>query len=381
MVETGLREFVDLVAASRERLVAWEAGSGVPADFVAQLAGTGVLGAMVPQEAGGSEWSVASYVEACRTLAAEAPSAQTLLTAHGMVCQILARWASPELRVHLPAMASGKELAAFALTDESAGSDPRALGCRADRDSKGWCLTGSKRWVCFGTMASLFLVFAQSDQGDVAFLVHRSDPGVWVENEVASRGLTTAHLARLQLDDVRLTNDRMVARPGFAVAQVAVRALRLGRLCVAAGSLGLAQAALHDLLDHTAHRRQFGARLNELGAVRSMISQAALAIDAAEFSVVAAARAFDAGHPEVERLVMSAKLVATFAGTTAARVCAQAHGARGLIANSAVDRRLQDARAFEIIEGSTELLVDAHAAEVIAAWRQRRIRDRLPGGA
>ncbi|MGY1456425.1 acyl-CoA dehydrogenase family protein [Streptomyces sp. SS8] len=372
MTEDRLGAFSRLLRDHADDLAVWDSAEGVPRRFVDALASTGVLGAMLPREAGGTSWTVPEYAEACRELAGHSPSAQTLLTAHAMVCRAVERWGSAPLREHLGPLARGEALGAFALTDEAAGSDARALGASAVEEAGGWRLDGTKRWVCFGRYASLLLVFARAERGDVAFAVLASDPGVRIEREEPMRGLATSHLAKVHLDGALVPADRMVARPGFAVAQVATRVLRLGRLCVAAGALGLAESCCDALMAHATARRQFGKPLSDLGAVRSMTADAALATVAARHCVRDAAEALERDDPDIERLVIAAKLTATAAATKAARAAAQVHGARGLLAGTVVDRRVQDARAMEIIEGNTELLTDAFMTQSLAEWRQRR---------
>ncbi|MEV0694513.1 acyl-CoA dehydrogenase family protein [Streptomyces sp. NPDC050388] len=378
MTDGPLGAFSDLLRAHADELEVWDAEGGVPREFVASLASTGVLGAMLGPEAGGTAWTVPEYVTACRRLAGHSPSAQTLLTAHAMVCRAVERWGSASSRKDLEPLARGEALGAFALTDDSAGSDARRLGTSAVEQPGGWRLDGVKRWVCFGLQASHLLVFAKADQGDVAFVVLSSDPGVRIEPDEPVRGLATAHLAKVHLEGTLVAADRMVARPGFAVSQVATRTLRLGRLCVAAGALGIAERCRDLLIAHSTSRQQFGGPLSDLGGVRSKIAEAALSTLAAEHCVREAAEALEHDDPEVERLVIAAKLTATAAATTAARAAAQVHGARGLVAGSVVDRRVQDARAMEIIEGNTELLTDAFVTQSLAEWRQRRQERAVP---
>ncbi|WP_410539961.1 acyl-CoA dehydrogenase family protein [Streptomyces sp. KL2] len=380
MTDGRLGALSGLLRARADELAAWDAAGGVPREFVNALASTGVLGAMLGPEAGGTAWTVPEYVEACRRLAGHSPSAQTLLTAHAMVCRAVDRWGSASLRKHLGPLARGEALGAFALTDDSAGSDARSLGTSAVEQAGGWRLEGTKRWVCFGWYASHLLVFARAEQGDVAFVVLASDPGVRIEPEEPVRGLATSHLAKVHMEGVLVPADRMVARPGFAVSQVATRTLRLGRLCVAAGALGVAEWCRDVLMERATTRQQFGGPLSDLGGVRSMIAEATLASLSALHCVRDAAEAMEHDDPEVERLVIAAKLTATAAATTAARAAAQVHGARGLLADSTVDRRVQDARAMEIIEGSTELLRDAFVTQGLAEWRQRRRGRAVPRG-
>jgi alkylation response protein AidB-like acyl-CoA dehydrogenase len=348
----------------------------VPRKAVDQLAETGVLGAFVPARHGGTGWSHAEYGEANRLLGAVSASAQSLLTVHAMVCQALARWASPALRDWLPRLASGAETASFALTEPNVGSDVRALESTARRDGADWVLRGVKRWISFGLLADVFLVFAATESGDAAFAVRAGDPGVRIEPEPPPAGFRAANLAQLVLDECRVPGARLVGRPGFGLAQVGVRALTLGRLCVAFGAVGLAQACGAATLEHIAGHVRFGRRLKDFQLVQGMVADAHVAVEGALLLAARAARSLDEEAQWAVGEVLTAKLAASRAATLAARASAQLHGAQGLAGDGAVQRRLRDAAVFELIEGNTQLLQQLVAEQVVARWRSGRI----PGG-
>lgn len=363
----AFREVVeDRLAGQADR---WEAAGSVPRKAVEQLAETGVLGAFLPAGNGGTGWSHAEYGEANRLLGAVSASAQSLLTVHGMVCQALARWSSPMVRDWFPALAAGDQTGSFALTEPHVGSDVRGLESTAHRDGGGWVLSGVKRWISFGLLADVFLVFAATASGDAAFAVRADDPGVRVEPEAPAAGFGAANLAVLTLQECRLPADRLVGRPGFGLAQVGVRALTLGRLCVAFGAVGLAQACRAATLEHIAGHTRFERRLSDFQLVQGMVADTHVALEGALLLAVRAARFLDDGSQWAVGEVLTAKLAASRAATSAARTSAQLHGALGLAQNSAVQRRLRDAAVFELIEGNTQLLQQLAAEQLVARWR------------
>ncbi|MEU7039444.1 acyl-CoA dehydrogenase family protein [Streptomyces varsoviensis] len=360
--------------AARDRLRAeaerWERAGAVPRTAVTTIARTGALGAMVPAEYGGAPWSHAAYGDANRLLGTVSAAAQSLLTVHGMVCRSLARWGAPAVRADwLPRLAAGVEIGAFALTEEQAGSDVSALTCTARPVPDGWRLTGVKRWISFGMLADVFLVFARTPRGQAAFAVRADDPGLAREPEARTAGFRAAHLARLTLDDCAVPADRLVGRPGFGLAEVAARALTLGRLCVAFGALGVAEACRDATLHTAAQRRRFGRRLGEFQLVQGLIADTEVALEGARALAQRAARALDDGDDWAVAQVLTAKLAASRAARLAADCSAQLHGAEGLAEGSPVERRSQDARVLEIIEGNTQLLQQLIAEQVTARWR------------
>ncbi len=347
----------------------WERAGRISDEIVPLLAGTGVLGALVPARYGGTEWSHREYGEANRALGALSASAQSLLTVHGMVTHALARWGSPAVRAQLPGFTAGDTVAAFALSEPGAGSDVRELACAATPTGAGWRLTGVKRWISFGQIAGAFLVFAATGSGDAAFLVRRGDPGVVISPEPPTAGFRAARLAVLELDGCLLAADRLVGRPGFGLTQVGGRALTLGRLWVAFGALGLAEACHTATLARITRQSRFGQLLKDFQLVRGLVSDTEVALRGARLLADQAAAACDTGSEWVMGDVLTAKLAASRAATLAAGVSAQIHGAQGLLADGPVQRRVADARVMEIIEGSTQLVQHLLADQVIARWR------------
>ncbi|MFF1379060.1 acyl-CoA dehydrogenase family protein [Streptomyces sp. NPDC058308] len=369
-----------------------EAAKAVPAHVVAELVRSGALGAMVPAEYGGRPLGHRGYGELSRAVARTSASLQSLLTVHGMVCASLSRWASEATRQRLlPRLASGELIGAFGLTEDGAGSDAQAVGTTATPEEAPegggpagadagtvWRLDGTKRWLSFGQLADCFLVFARHGDRSVAFLVQRDDPGVTVVPSRPTSGFRSAMLADLHLEGCRVPADRMVGRPGFGVSHVAGSALTLGRLCVAYGSLGIAEACCDAILGHTSSRKQFGGRLIDLQLVRGLISDAVLDTEAARLLCEQAARAMDTQDDWLNQHVLTAKLAASRAADRASAAAAQLHGAAGLVDGSPVDRWVRDARVMQIIEGSTQLLQDLLAEESLQRFRVRRRHPQYP---
>lgn len=364
-----------------------EAAKAVPPGVLETVARSGALAAMVPAEYGGRPLSHQDYGELNRAVARTSASLQSLLTVHGMVCASLSRWAPEETRRQLlPRLASGELLGAFGLTEDSAGSDAQAIETTAtpeDPEDAGaadtvWRLDGVKRWLSFGQIAHCFLVFAKHGDRSVGFLVRRDDVGVRVVPSRPTSGFRSAMLADLHLEGCRVPAVRMVGRAGFGVSQVASTALSLGRLCVAYGSLGLAEACCDAMLGHTSSRRQFGGRLIDLQLVRGLVSDAVLDTEAARLLCEQAARAMDTKDDWLIHHVLTAKLAASRAASTAAAAAAQLHGATGLVDGGPVDRWVRDARVMQVIEGSTQLLQHLLAEESLQRFRVRRRHPRYP---
>ncbi|MBS2533106.1 acyl-CoA/acyl-ACP dehydrogenase [Catenulispora sp. NF23] len=352
-----------------DRIAEWERAGAFPDDVASGLADTGVLGAMVPAEHGGTAWSHRAYGEANRLVAQHSCGLQSLLTVHGMVTSALNRSGSVPMRAELAELAAAGTVAAFALTEAAAGSDVRALRAAAEPAPDGWRLTGTKRWVSFGQIAGLFLVFANTPDGDAAFAVRRDDPGVRITPEAVTAGFRASRLAILDLDGCEVGPERLVGRPGFGLTQVGGRALVLGRMCVAFGSVGLAETALNAALARLDQPGPTGRRLRDHQLLRGLVADAVVAARGARLLAESAADALDARAEWAVSETLAAKLAASRAATVAAGVSAQIHGAEGLVEDGPVHRRVCDARVMEVIEGNTQLVQDLLADQVLARWR------------
>lgn len=328
------------------------------------------LGALVAEEHGGLGLSIGVHGEVCRLVAETSPSRQSLLTVHSMVCRAVERWSSDDVRrEHLPALASGSAVAAFALTEDAAGSDVRGLSILCEETPEGWVLTGEKRWVTYGLDADWFLLFAGTQAGHVALLVARTDAGVTVSPSPRTSGLADGRLADVHLDACRVPRDRLVGRAGAALTHVAADALTLGRLSVAFAAWGLARTALRAAVQRSATRRQFDRPLHELQLVRGLLADASVAVDSTRELCRRAARSMEDRGEWMLHDVLTAKLAASRAASTVAGTAAQLHGAAGLVEGSAVDVLLRDARVYEVIEGNTQLLQDLVATQLLARHR------------
>ncbi len=177
-------------------------------------------------------------------------SVRSLLTVHDMACQGILRWGNRAQKDRwLAAAGQGgdprrlRPLRARRRQRRQGRSRPRAV---LDGDS--YVLNGTKKWITYGQIADLFLLFAQFEGKPTAFLVERDSPGFSFKPIRGLLGTRASMLAELVLEDVRVPAEALVGRPGFGVSHVVGAALEQGRYSVACGSVGIAQACLEACL-------------------------------------------------------------------------------------------------------------------------------------
>lgn len=354
-LRSEVREFVSREIAPHA--ARWDREEAIPREVIDKLNERGWLGSIVPAEQGGKGLDQISYGILTEEIGRGCSSTRSLLTVHDMVCQGLLRWGSKvQKERYLGRLARGEVLGAFALSEPNAGSDAKGIQTTAvPLEEGGWALSGTKKWTTYGQIAELFLLFAQLDGKPTAFLVERETPGFSTRPMKGLLGTRASMLADLKLEDVRLSAEALVGRPGFGVSHVVGAALEQGRYSVACGSVGIAQACLDECLSYARERQQFDRPLFDHQLVRAMLSDMITSVRAARLLCMRAGYLRDIGDPGAFAETMIAKY---FASTTAARVATdavQVHGGNGCHEDYAVSRYFRDAKVMEIIEGSTQI--------------------------
>ncbi len=344
---------------------------GMPRSAIRCLADAGYLGAVVSPEHGGLGLDAVSFGLLNAELGAACSSLRSILTVHSMVCQAASRWGSRPLQeTWLPRLASGEALGAFALTEVGAGSDTGAVSATAREEGGCFVLDGHKRWITGGQLADVFLVFARYGAGVSAFLVERGTPGLRTTTVDGLLGVRASMVADVRLDGCRVPREQRIgpAAPGLAV--VAQTALDLGRLSVAFGCVGIAQACVDASVAYAARRVQSGVPIQEHQLIRRLITRATTDVSAAWLLSLQAARERDSGDPDAVVSTLMAKYFASRVAMRTAADAVQIHGAAGCAAGHAVDRHFRDAKVMEIIEGSTQIqeVTIAEFATAAAAW-------------
>lgn len=261
---------------------------------------------------------------------------------------------------------SGEAVAAFALTEEGAGSDAAALATVAEPDGDGYRLTGTKVFISNAPAADVATVFARTTtgagaRGITAFAVATDSKGISGE----SIAMVSPHpIGRWTFDGVYVHRE-MVLGEVDAGFRVAMKTLDLFRPSVGAFTLGMAEAALRIAVEHASTREAFGTTISEFQGVAHQLADVRVGIEAAEHLVYAAANAYDEGE-EVGLTGKSAmaKLFSTETAQLAVDVAIQVLGARGLEADSTLAHLYKEVRAPRIYEGTSEIQRNIIAREL-----------------
>jgi acyl-CoA dehydrogenase len=336
--------------------------------LVKALAAEGLLPRLFPKRLGGLQDRGVSALELCvlrEALAQDSTEAETALALQGLGAYPILQSGTEELaRRWIPAVAGGDAVAAFALTESAAGSDPAGLELRAERDGPGYRLTGEKIFISNAPEADVYTLFARTTEGArsrgvTAFAVAGDSPGLTGE----PLELLGAHpIGRLVLDSVTVSSDCVLGEvdAGF---KVAMQTLDLFRPSVGAFGVGMAQAALDAAVRHAGVRMIAGKPLRSYQAVSHQLAEMATRIEAARLLVYAAASAYDAGE-RVTRASAMAKLFATETAQFAVDTAIQIHGAVALQKGHLLEHLYREVRAPRIYEGTSEIQREIVAREL-----------------
>ncbi|MFJ5678706.1 acyl-CoA dehydrogenase family protein [Streptomyces sp. NPDC093097] len=340
---------------------AWDRAEQVDPGIVRALGDLGFLGLTLPEEYGGSGGDHLAYALVTEELGRGDSAVRGIVSVSlGLVAKTVAAWGDEEQkRTWLPRLASGAALGCFGLTEPGTGSDAAALATRAVRDGAGgdWVLDGSKMFITNGTVADVVLLFARTGgpghKGISAFLIPADTPGLTrrpIHGKLGLRGQATAELV---LEGVRVPAGAMLGPEGKGFS-VAMSALAKGRMSVAAGCVGIAQAALDAALGYAGQREQFGAPIAGRQLVQELISDIAVDVDAARLLTWRVADLIDRGRPFATE-ASKAKLFASEAAVRAAGNALQVFGGYGYIDEYPVGKLLRDARVMTLYEGTSQI--------------------------
>jgi alkylation response protein AidB-like acyl-CoA dehydrogenase len=358
MIRDSAREFAQ--SELKPRAARFDKQGWIDDSTVAKLGELGLLGMIVPEEWGGSYTDYVAYALAIEEIAAGCAATSTLMSVHSSVgCGPILKFGSDEQkRRFLPAMAQGRCIGCFCLTEPQAGSEAHNLKTRAVPAGDGWVLNGAKQFVTNGKRAQVAIVFAVTDpdlgkKGISAFVVPTDTAGFIVATPEHKLGIRGSDTCAITFDECKVPTDSLLGIRGKGLS-IALSNLEGGRIGIAAQAVGIARAAFEAALAYAKTRRQFDRPIAEFGSIGNMLADMHTSINAARLLTLHAARMRSASLPCLSE-ACQAKL---YASEMAERVCSKAiqiHGGYGYLEDYDVERHYRDARITQIYEGTSEI--------------------------
>ena len=258
---------------------------------------------------------------------------------------------------YLPAVAQGEKIAAFAISETEAGSDPSAMTMTADKDGDGYVLNGSKTWISNAGLADYYVVFARTGEapgakGLSAFIVDADVEGLTISKRISV--IAPHPLGTLSFSDCRIKASAMLGAPGEGF-KIAMSTLDIFRSTVGAAALGFARRAFDEALQRVDQRLISGKPLSEYQMTQARLADMATAIDTSALLVYRAAWTKDWTGGRVSREAAMAKMHATESAQRVIDDAVQLFGGAGVVSGSVVERLYREIRALRIYEGTTEI--------------------------
>jgi acyl-CoA dehydrogenase len=325
--------------------------------LIAELGSPGLLAPCVVAEPNG-RFDVRALCIARETLAYADGLADFAFAMQGLGAGPISLFGTSEQRKDwLPLVASGKAIAAFALTEPAAGSDVAAIAMTAAPAGDSFILNGEKTYISNGGIADFYVVFARTGEapgtrGLSAFIVRADAPGLTVAERIET--MAPHPLARLAFSGCRVGAEDRIGPPGGGF-KVAMATLDVFRTTVGAAALGFARRAFDDAVAHVKARTMLGGTLADLQMTQAAIADMAADIDGAALMVYRAAWAKDSGAERVTREAALAKMTATEAAQRVVDRALQLHGGSGVVRGSKLEELYREVRALRIYEGATEI--------------------------
>ncbi len=331
-----------------------------PWDIVEIMRQSDLFAILVPEEYDGISGKVMDLAIVTEELCAVDAGITLAFGATGLgMYPILLGGSEEQKQKYLPQIASGEQLAAFALTEANAGSDAGAIETTARKDGDYYILNGTKQWITNGGEAGIYTVFAMTDRskgarGASCFIVEKDTPGFSFGKKEDKMGIRASATRELIFEDCRIPAENLVGREGTGFI-TAMKVFDKSRPMVGAQAVGVARGAFEAAARYSNERHQFGKPISSFQAVQFMLADMATQIEAARALVFQTARMIDAG---AKRYAKESAMCKYYASDVAMKVtvdAVQILGGYGYMKEYPVEKMMRDAKILQIYEGTNQI--------------------------
>jgi alkylation response protein AidB-like acyl-CoA dehydrogenase len=356
-----IREFVD--AEIRPVAKEWEHAGRYPTEIVDQLKAMGLFGLTVPEEYGGLGADLVTLAIVFEELSRGWMGIAGVLGSHTLSCFMIGQHGTAEQKqTYLPALASGERRTGIGLTEPDAGTDLQGIGTRAWRDGDEYVIRGTKTWITNARYADPLPVLVKTDpdaspahKGMSILLVEAGAPGFTVSRDLPKLGYKGPESCEVVLDDVRVPASALLGGVEGRGLQMALGGLEVGRINIAARSVGIAQEAYNQALAYSQQREAFGRPIAEFQAIQLKLAEMATHVQAARLLTWWSASEADKGK-RVDIEAGMAKYFSSEVAITNALEAMRIHGGIGYSQELDIERLYRDAPLMAIGEGTNDIM-------------------------
>ncbi|MDP8981850.1 MAG: acyl-CoA dehydrogenase family protein [Acidobacteriota bacterium] len=354
----SVREFAEAEIAPHVR--EWDENQTFPMEAVKHAGKLGLMGAIFPEELGGSGLGYIEYAIIIEELSRVDPSVGLIVAAHNSLCtnHIFLAGSEEQKRKYIPKLATGEWIGCWSLTEPEAGSDAAGTRTSAVKDKTCWVMNGGKTFTTNAQYADVCVAMAVTDRaasshGISAFILETGIPGFKVGKKEDKLGMRASATGEVLFTGCRLPESQLLGKPGEGFVD-SLRILDGGRISIAALSVGTAQGAFEAALKYSKQRKQFGRFISEFQTIQNKLADMATSIDAARLLTYRAAGMKDRGS----RVTKESSMAKLFSSEIAVNVCNEAvqiHGGYGFIKDYPVEKFYRDVKLCTIGEGTSEI--------------------------
>jgi isovaleryl-CoA dehydrogenase len=358
MIRTTARDFAQDEIAPRAAEI--DRTNQFPRDLWPKMGAIGLHGITVEEEFGGSGLGYLEHCIALEEVSRASASVGLSYGAHSNLCvnQIRRNGSLEQKRKYLPKLISGEHVGALAMSEPGAGSDVISMKTRAEKKGGRYVLNGSKMWITNGPVAETLVVYAKTDpnagtRGITAFLIEKGMKGFKSAQKLDKLGMRGSDTSELVFEDCEVPEENVLGIVGRG-ANVLMSGLDYERVVLAAGPLGIMQAALDVVIPYVHDRKQFGQPIGMFQLVQGKLADMYVMMNACKSYVYQVAKACDRGETTREDAA-GAILLSAEQATKIALDAIQLLGGNGYINDYATGRLLRDAKLYEIGAGTSEI--------------------------
>jgi isovaleryl-CoA dehydrogenase len=331
-----------------------------PRDLWPKIGALGLFGITVEEEFGGSNLGYLAHVIAMEEISRASASVGLSYGAHSNLCinQIARNGNTEQKKKYLPALISGEQIGALAMSEPGAGSDVVGMRLQAEKKGKNYILNGTKMWITNGPEADVIVVYAKTDKnaeskGITAFIVEKKFKGFSTAQKLDKLGMRGSDTCELVFQDCEVPEENILGNLNQGV-KVLMSGLDYERVILAAGPVGIMQACLDVVLPYIHDRKQFGQSIGEFQLIQSKLADMYSIFSASRAYLYAVASACDRGET-TRKDAAGVILFTSEHATQMALDTIQILGGNGYINEFPAGRLLRDAKLYEIGAGTSEI--------------------------
>jgi alkylation response protein AidB-like acyl-CoA dehydrogenase len=353
-----VREFAE--GEIRPHVLHWDEEQILPLEVIKKLGELGFLGAIFPEDLGGSGLGYIDYAILIEEVSRVDGAVGLIVAAHTSLCSnhIYVAGDDEQRRKYIPKLASGEWIGCWSLTEPEAGSDAAGTRTNAVRQGECWLLNGGKTFTTNAHYADVCVAMAVTNRaaaqhGISAFIIDTDMDGFRTGKKENKLGMRASATGEVLFENCRLPSGQLLGKPGEGFID-SLRILDGGRISIAALAVGMAQGAYDAALSYAKQRKQFGRPISEFQAIQHKLADMATSIEAARLLTYRAAYLKDQGKRITKESAM-AKLYSSEVAVEVANEAVQIHGGYGFIKDYPVEKFYRDVKLCTIGEGTSEI--------------------------